>query len=52
MTDTDKIKMAVIAGASYALKFQERNPGASESQIMNHVSSNLGRIISDIEEEN
>ena len=52
MTDRDKTKMAVIAGASYALKFQERNPGASESHIMNHVSSNLGRIISDIEEEN
>ena len=46
----DKVKRAIIAGASYALKFQEKNPGASESQIMNHVSENLGRIISDIEE--
>jgi hypothetical protein len=50
MADKDKIKMAVIAGASYALKYQERNPGASDSQVMNHVSENLGRILSDIEE--
>lgn len=51
MADRDKVKMAVIAGASYAFKFQERNPGVSESQVMNHVSANLGKIISDIEED-
>ncbi len=50
MADRDKIKMAIIAGASYALRYQERNPGASEAQVMNHVSENLGRIINDIEE--
>jgi len=50
MSDEDKIKRAIIAGASYAFKYQERNPGASESKVMNHVSENLGKIINDIEE--
>ena len=50
MAEKDKVKMAIIAGASYALKFQEKNPGASESKIMDHVSKNLNRIINDIEE--
>lgn len=50
MVEDEKLKMAVIAGASYALKYQERNPRASESEIMNHVSENLGKIINDIEE--
>ena len=50
MAKKDKVKMAIIAGASYALKYQERNSGASESQIMNYVSENLGKIIDDIEE--
>ena len=50
MAKKDKVKMAIIAGASYALKYQERNPGASESQIMDHVSKNMGRIIQDIED--
>lgn len=49
MAERDKIKMAIIAGASYALKFQERNPNASESKIMNHVSENMERIVNDIE---
>jgi len=50
MPEDEKIKRAIIAGASYALKFQEQNPGASESKVMSHVSENLGRIINDIEE--
>ena len=50
MSERDKVKMAIIAGASYALKYLENNQGASESQVMGHVSNNLGRIISDIEE--
>ena len=52
MAERDKVKMAIIAGASYALEYMQRNPGASESQIMDHVSKNMGRIISDIEEDN
>lgn len=50
MTEKDKVKMAVIAGASYAFRYQERNPNATESEVMDHVSKNMGKIINDIEE--
>ena len=50
MSDEDKIKRAAIAGASYAIKFQERHPNATESEVMNHVSKNIGKIVNDIEE--
>jgi len=50
MSEKDKVKRAIIAGASYALKYQEKNPGASETKVMNYVSENMGKIISDIEE--
>lgn len=50
MVEKDKIKRAIIAGASYAIEYQLRHPNASESQVMSHVSENLGKIINDIEE--
>ena len=50
MSEEDKIKRAIIAGASYAFKYQERNPNATESEIMDHVSKNIGKIVNDIEE--
>ena len=50
MTEKDKVKRAIIAGASYAIKFQERHQNATESEVMDHVSKNIGRIVNDIEE--
>jgi len=50
MIEKNKVKRAIIAGASYALKYQEKHPGASESKIMSYVSENMDKIVDDIEE--
>ena len=50
MTKKDKVKMAVIAGASYAMKHKEKNPRASESETMSYVTRNIDKIIKDIED--
>ena len=34
MAKKEKIKMAVIAGASYAIRYKEEHPNASESETM------------------
>ena len=41
--------MAVVAGASYAMKYKEKKPHASESEIMTYVTDNIDKIIDDIE---
>lgn len=52
MAQKDKVKMAVIAGASYALRYKERKPSASESEVMSYVTKNMEKIVGDIEEDN
>lgn len=49
MAKKDEMKMAVVAGASYAIEYKERNPRATESEIMNHVNQQMAKIIEDIE---
>jgi hypothetical protein len=45
MGEEYKIKMAVIAGASHALKFKEKNLRATDSEVIQHVSANVDQII-------
>ena len=40
-----ELKMAVIAGASHALKFKEQNPRASDNEIMQHVADKVEKIV-------
>ena len=44
-----KIKMAVIAGASEALNYQARNPRATESEVLQHVSKKTRELVRNIE---
>ena len=46
-----RIKIAVIAGASSALKYKERNPKATEQEILQHVTSEANLILSRIDDE-
>ena len=46
----DAVKRAVIAGASYALKYKEENERATESEVIIYVTKNIRKIIDDIEE--
>jgi len=44
-------KMAVISGASHALKYKERNPRASEQEVLQYVTKHIEEILRKIDEE-
>jgi len=44
-----KLKRAVIAGASEALKFKNENPRASDEEAMQTVTSDVDAILSRID---
>ncbi len=49
--ETKKMKMAVISGASSAIRFKELNPRASETEVIQHVTEKVDEIIENIDEE-
>ncbi len=49
--ERDNIKMAVISGASHALKFRDRYPRSTNEEAIRHVSEKMDEILSKIEEE-
>ena len=46
---TKTARMAVIAGAASALRFKEKNPRATEQEIIQHVTNNAEDIINRID---
>ncbi|MEM3091995.1 MAG: hypothetical protein QXD05_02620 [Candidatus Pacearchaeota archaeon] len=50
MTNQQLMKRAIIAGASIALNYKEKNPTASESEIITYVTKESKRLIKEIEE--
>jgi hypothetical protein len=50
MTTNKKLKMALIAGASAALKQKEKQPHATENEIMQQVTTEADKLISKIDE--
>jgi hypothetical protein len=51
MVKEDIIKRVFIAGAAAALNYKERNPNASESEVMSHVTKEMKKLIREIEED-
>jgi hypothetical protein len=51
MVTNQVLKMAIIAGASYAFKYMEEHPKATEAETISHVTRNLDRIIRGLDEE-
>lgn len=49
MKNEEQLKMAVIAGASHALKFKEKNPRVSDSEVLSYVSGDVRRILAMID---
>lgn len=49
--EDQKLKIAVISGASHAISFKEKNPSASEQEIIKHVTENTEKILEKIDEE-
>lgn len=46
-----KLKMIAIAGAAEALRIKEKNPRASESEIVQQISDKAEKIIERIDAE-
>jgi len=49
MTDNEKVKMAVIAGAACAMRYKELHPNATESEVLKYVSKEVRNILEQIE---
>jgi len=47
--DEEMMKRAVISGAAHALKFKEKNPSESDSEILRQVMRDLRDIIKEID---
>ena len=51
MVEKEILKRAIIAGAAHAMDYKEKNPRASESEIMSHVTREMRKIIKNVEDE-
>ncbi len=50
MQDEEKrMKMAVIAGASFAFKYKEKHPRAQESEVIQHITESVTDILGNID---
>lgn len=46
-----RLKMAVIAGASHAIKYKERHPGAQADEVINFVSKEVDLILEKVDKD-
>ncbi len=51
MEEDKRLKMAIISGAAHAMRFKEKNPRASEEEVIKHVSDNTSEILEKIDED-
>ncbi|HLC78333.1 MAG TPA: hypothetical protein VJH92_04365 [Candidatus Nanoarchaeia archaeon] len=50
MANDKMVKIAVISGASEALKYKAKNPHASDSEVLSHITKNMKYIIDNIDQ--
>ncbi len=48
MDEKKMLKMALIAGASEAMKYKNEHPSASTEEVIRHVSANSSEVVSKI----
>ena len=51
MDEEKRLKMAVISGASHAIRYREENPRATEQEVIQHITKEAQNIIDKIDEE-
>ena len=51
MNDEEKLKIAVVAGASRALKYKNLHPRATDEEAIQHVSREEDNIIENLDKE-
>lgn len=49
--DKKRLKMAIISGASHAIRFRETNPRATEDEVVRHVTKEVNSILEKIDKE-
>lgn len=52
MKDEQTIKMAIIAGASIALKYKAKDYRATDQEILKQVTAEMGEILNNIDRKN
>ena len=45
-----RLRMAIIVGATKAIQYKERNPRASEHEIIQHISRTANEILDGIDD--
>jgi hypothetical protein len=45
MEEKKMLKMALISGAAHALEFKNKNPRASDEEIIQHVSNESDQMV-------
>lgn len=48
--ENKQLRMAIIAGASHALRYKDQNPRAHSDEIIQHVTENVAEILSNIDD--
>ncbi len=51
MNESNRLKIAVISGASHALQYKKDNPRASDEEILRQVTRNVREILGKISED-
>ena len=51
MQEKKRTKVAIIVGASHALKYKEKNPRASEHEVIQHITKEMDTILDQIDKE-
>jgi hypothetical protein len=51
MTSKEELKIALVAGASHALKYKNLNPKSSDEEAIQHVSRQSDEILSHLQTE-
>ena len=49
--ENQRLKMATISGAAHAIQYKEKNPQATEQEIIQHITKNADSILEKIDEE-
>lgn len=49
MAESKRLKMAVISGASHAIKYKEQNPHATSDEVLRHVAREMQAILDKID---
>lgn len=51
MNESNRLKIAVISGASHALQYRKENPRASDEEILRQITREITQILAKIGQE-